>query len=135
MNSRTSFNRDELKRLKAYRNEKRNEANQKKVAETKKKTAKKLNGYLDPNQVFTRGIYLLYWNTKVVYVGMSSENVMQRVIDHYKCADKQFNAFKCYPFKGDTKALLREEKDLIIRFRPKYNKVHNTPKRLKQVRG
>jgi hypothetical protein len=63
-----------------------------------------------------RGVYFLFHNEEIVYVGQSSD-VHFRIRQH---KDKQFNRvfYKAIPPEVD---ILAVEKHFILKFRPKYN--------------
>jgi len=80
--------------------------------------------YVD--SMFIRGIYKLYFNKKVVYIGMSKTNVMKRITDHYRDKNKIFDSFSfrsCNDLSDKQIELM--EADLIKKYRPIYNVNHN----------
>ena len=74
-----------------------------------------------------RGIYFLMDNNKkVVYVGMSKHNCLNRISSHFDNLDKEFCSFKIIPYVDlSDKQLLLKEKQYIKTMKPKYNVVHN----------
>jgi hypothetical protein len=86
------------------------------------------------NTMFVRGLYKLYYNNQVVYVGMSKTNVFNRITDHFNDEDKIFDSFsfKSYLDLSD-RALEQIEADVIKKLRPKYNKTHNNDRNLKEI--
>ena len=114
------INKEELKEA---RREKIREKNR--LAKSKeKKPVFKSHGI---DEIFVRGVYYLYDNEAIVYVGISMTNVMERLVKHHKDKDKIFThfSFKEYTDVSD-KQLRGIERKLIKRHKPKYNKVHNT---------
>jgi hypothetical protein len=87
-----------------------------------KKMSFKLNpseNYIVFNEdVIGYGIYLLYDNENVVYIGKSN-NMKNRINQHKK--DKEFNSVKCIIFKDEGLVNLYEPY-LIQKYKPKYNK-------------
>jgi len=67
------------------------------------------------------GVYLLYNNEDIVYVGKSN-NMKNRISQHKK--DKEFNNVKCIVFKDEGLINLYEPY-LIQKYKPKYNKEFN----------
>lgn len=66
-----------------------------------------------------RGIYILYESDKIVYVGMSNNNMMNRLYSHGQT--KQFDkAVICNVKNKSIIALI--EVYLICKYKPKYNK-------------
>lgn len=76
------------------------------------------------------GIYFLYKNNKIVYIG-ESNCIISRVSQHFKDNTKNFDSFTFREHNGTAKARKQLEKKLIKQYKPKYNKTHNTPKRAK----
>lgn len=64
------------------------------------------------------GVYVLFWNDEVVYVGQST-NVENRIIYHINSLEKVFDAYAIIPTEPDM--LDATEVELIWRFSPKYN--------------
>lgn len=95
----------------------------------KRKKRSQTIGKKNINDFFVRGIYFLYKNGEIVYVGMSETNVMTRITRHFDDADKDFDHFsiQAHP-KMSRRQLLGKEKALIRRYNPKYNIVHNQDK-------
>lgn len=87
-----------------------------------KKMSFKLNpseNYIVFNEdVIDYGIYLLYNNENIVYIGKSN-NMKNRINQHKK--DKEFNSVKCIIFKDEGLVNLYEPY-LIQKYKPKYNK-------------
>jgi len=78
------------------------------------------------NNFFTKGIYKLYFNGKVVYVGMSTNNCMNRVNNHWNDNKKIFDSFDINPLPNlSNKQLAKKEKSLIKKYKPVFNIVHN----------
>ena len=61
-------------------------------------------------------VYLLYRDTKLVYVG-TSQNVYNRITQHKR--DKRFNRVRVLPCRRDRKTYW--ERVLIDRYEPMYN--------------
>jgi hypothetical protein len=64
------------------------------------------------------GLYVLYKNEKVVYIGKSFSCVVGRIRDHYK--DKDFDGLEIYPIESCSNILLLEMW-LIMKHKPEYN--------------
>ena len=64
------------------------------------------------------GVYLLYKNDTIIYVG-KSKNMKNRIREHKN--DKDFDSVKCIQFKDEGLINLYEPY-LIQKYRPKYNK-------------
>ena len=80
----------------------------------------------DCNQLFERGLYYLYKNNKIVYIGKSETNVMQRVLTHYLDKEKDFDSYLIVlKPQINNKTLGDMEKKAIKKHLPKYNKIHN----------
>jgi len=74
---------------------------------------------------FFPGIYYLYRGKEVVYVGMSEDNCMKRVCDHYQKMEKDFDSYKIFNYSTySRKQLLAKEKHLIKVLDPEYNKTN-----------
>jgi len=70
----------------------------------------------------TRGVYKLYKDKRVVYIGMSTNNCMKRICDH-SAEGKDFDSFRIMPHEDfSNEELLSKESSLILKYRPKYNK-------------
>lgn len=70
-----------------------------------------------------RGIYCLYNDDEVVYIG-SSENLYVRVLEHIAEKTKEFNKVKAFNGQNHTKEdNLITEMGLICKFQPKLNKI------------
>lgn len=98
--------------------------------EKQKDYSMKFNGSkFDCNQLFQKGLYYLYKNNKIVYIGMSSSNVMDRILKHYNEKLKDFDSYTIIlkPNASD-KELLLLEKNAIKKHLPNYNIVHKTQK-------
>ena len=67
-------------------------------------------------KVATKGVYFLFDNKQLVYIG-ESNNVYMRIGQHIKDGKKKFDSFEIYPC-NDRKKL---EGFLIRAFTPKYN--------------
>jgi excinuclease UvrABC nuclease subunit len=80
---------------------------------------------LKAEQYLSKGIYYLYFEHKIVYVGKSVTNAMERVCRHYRELDKQFDEFLILPFPNvSDRQLLSIEAKFIRKYSPKYNIVH-----------
>jgi excinuclease UvrABC nuclease subunit len=77
--------------------------------------------------VCVKGLYKLYDKTgKIVYIGISMNNVLQRICDHYREGFKEFESFSIKSFENFTKYELENlERKLIYRYKPIYNIDHN----------
>jgi hypothetical protein len=70
-----------------------------------------------------RGIYCLYNDNEIVYIG-SSENLYVRVLEHVAEKAKDFNRVKAFNGKDHSKENnLMAEMGLICEFQPKLNKI------------
>lgn len=98
----------------------------------KAEPSKLVNG--DVIKYCVRGIYLLYRGKEVVYVGMSTDNCMQRICDHYREATKQFETFSIEHHDVSDAQLRAKEKALIRKYSPCFNKTHNNRGEKKSVR-
>lgn len=69
------------------------------------------------------GIYFLFQNDKIVYVGLSEQSVLNRVGNHVRDNRKQFDNYAVLPAStGVTKRELYEiERTYIRQLNPKYN--------------
>ena len=83
------------------------------------------NGHVKTRHILVLGIYFLYHDQKIVYIGQSKTNVMQRICDHYAEGLKDFNSFSFLPYTSySDKKLSFKEETLIKKHSPKYNVVH-----------
>ena len=83
--------------------------------------------------MFIRGIYFLYRDNKIVYIGMSKDNVMDRVVQHYKDPKKEFTRFRIRDFSElSDDALFKKEKNLIKQWLPEYNVIHNFKEKVRR---
>lgn len=65
------------------------------------------------------GVYILFLNNEIVYIGKSS-NIKLRVIAHIKDKSKTFNSIKFHSFsESDTDII---EVAMIDKYKPRYNK-------------
>jgi len=106
----------------------------KEVSKEREETAmKKLDDSFFCDQLFIRGVYFLYRDNKIVYIGMSKDNVMDRVVRHSKEKKKVFSRFRIreYSELSDTQ-LLAKEKSLIKHWQPEYNVIHNFKEKVKR---
>ena len=90
------------------------------------KDIKPTTGKLNIKEFLVKGVYFLYWKKKIVYVGKSDSNVMNRISSHYINKDKMFDSFEirnCIMLSRDQ--ILEMEKYYIKKYKPKYNYVHN----------
>lgn len=93
-----------------------------------------ITGRLRCSNFFVRGIYFLYRDDKVVYVGQSKKSVMERITTHQIDKTKYFDSFHIEEYKDITdKALNMKEKKYIKKYKPEYNIVHNRNCFLKKV--
>jgi predicted GIY-YIG superfamily endonuclease len=67
-----------------------------------------------------QGVYLLYLDEEVVYVGMST-HIRLRIAQHRKENTKVFNKVLLYQIEDET-SRLRTESILILKYLPRYNK-------------
>jgi len=96
------------------------EAKKKKNPKRKRPVGKVVDRYC------CKGIYKLYDRTELVYVGMSEDNFMRRIANHYDDAKKRFTHFEIIPFWKDSLRQLRaRETKMIRKYKPKYNKQGN----------
>lgn len=70
------------------------------------------------NIISVSGIYFLYEDEKLVYIGQSI-HIHKRVLDHYSEGKKFFN--RVFFIRVEQNSLLKIESELIKEFRPKYN--------------
>lgn len=75
--------------------------------------------YRVSNELINKGIYILYDNYNIVYVGKSLSSIENRIKSHNK--DKLFNSVKYIEFKSDSDIDLYEVY-LINKYKPIYNK-------------
>lgn len=68
-----------------------------------------------------QGLYFLYLGDDLVYIGKSN-NIRGRLIQHIDAGDKDFDSWSY--FEMDVPSCIQAERELIQRFRPKYNLVH-----------
>lgn len=73
----------------------------------------------------TKGIYFLYKNNKIVYIGKSDNNIFRRICDHYEEKSKEFDSFTFKKYDVSNKALLKIESILIKKYSPICNKIYN----------
>ncbi len=111
-----------------------------KIRGTKEKTKPQKKMRTESSKQYTlsnmlvRGIYFLYKKGKIVYVGQSRDNVIKRIYSHHDRREKDFDKFSFIRYIGYTdKQLDQAEKKLIVRHKPKYNKIHKSPKKHKSV--
>lgn len=71
--------------------------------------------------VLVRGIYFLYKDNEVVYIGKSDDNVMRRVCEHFQGASKDFDSFAIIPYPVSPAQLNNIETRLIMKYQPRYN--------------
>lgn len=64
------------------------------------------------------GLYLLFYNKKLVYIGVSEKNVFQRIRTHFADLEKEFTHFKVY----FGKTYILNEYELIADLNPRLNK-------------
>ena len=90
------------------------------------------NTIFNVSDTLNKGIYYLYNDNKIVYVGKSDVNVMKRISMHFTDKTKNFNRYKI-EIKPEltNKQLESLEKKLIKRLTPIYNKIHNHKHQLK----
>lgn len=77
-----------------------------------------LNNSFPINKIFRSGIYFLLKDKKIVYVGQTTRGYC-RIFQHIN--NKDFDSFSY--FDCDKKELSKIESSLILKYRPKYNKV------------
>lgn len=83
------------------------------------------NGHVKTRHILVRGIYFLYHDQEIVYIGQSKTNVMQRICGHHAEGTKVFNSFSFLPYTSySDKKLSFKEEILIKKYNPKYNIVH-----------
>lgn len=81
-----------------------------------------------PNELFMcKGVYYLYKEKKVVYVGRSFTNCMQRIVMHQLSGNKDFDFFQIFGMPNSTEEeICEKEKRTIQRKLPKYNVAHGS---------
>ena len=83
--------------------------------------------------MFFKGIYRLYLNDEIVYIGKSDVNVMKRICDHYFEKTKLFDSFTFTSCNDLNNSELSElESKLIKKYNPKYN-ILNLEKWMKEI--
>lgn len=83
------------------------------------------NKKLLTSQFMFKGLYFLYNDEKIVYVGQSKTNVMQRLCDHFKDNSKIFDSFKIFDNSNLSDMQLdKKEKYYINKLNPMYNIIH-----------
>ena len=65
------------------------------------------------------GVYLLWYNEKVVYVGQTKQDVRKRLLKH---ENKKWNRYSFVPVINENERLMTELL-LIEHFNPMYNKI------------
>ncbi len=80
-----------------------------------------MSGFVEVPACPGRGIYLLLYRGKVVYVGKSACNLFARLGRHSR--DKRFDAIQWAPIE-DEYDLDAVEREMIKELRPVYNSVH-----------
>jgi len=100
----------------------------------KQNTLDMLKNNILVREMLVRGIYFLYKNNKVVYIGKSDENVMSRICDHFKEGVKDFDSFSIKKRNVSKAKLDKIESSLIKRLKPKYNIVHNSRNQSRKVK-
>lgn len=97
-----------------------------------------LDDFMDVTAMFHAGVYALTWRNKVVYVGKSN-NILRRLHEHRmngarnrglypwepKSNKMQFDGMQYIPLRLDE--LDRVERQMINRYRPRYNVHHKPP--------
>ena len=82
---------------------------------------------------FVRGIYFLYLEDKIVYIGKSNSNVMSRIARHDSDAHKIFDSFSFVEYDNfSDKQLSALEAKLIKRHMPALNVTHHPQKQKKR---
>lgn len=114
----------EAKKLKELQ---KGKSNKEILAEIDLKNNLKLNkNTIQLNEFFgISGIYFLFKENKLVYIGESS-CVFTRISQHFKNTKKEFDSFKYEIFQGTIKQRKLKERKLIIRYNPILNFIHNT---------
>lgn len=76
-----------------------------------------------------KGVYRLYKDGEVVYIGASTTSCIGRIVQHENEAKKDFDSFSISPMPDKTeRQIFSIEKRAIKKNRPKYNVVHNKGK-------
>ena len=81
---------------------------------------------------FQPGIYFLFKEREIVYVGKSL-NTIARIYDHQRAKSKDFDAFAILPFPAEYIDEL--EIEYICKFTPKYNTALTVNDKVKSQRG
>lgn len=93
----------------------------------KKKEGYFKRDYYPVDDFLVRGIYFLYKGKNIVYIGMSKENVMERICAHANPTGKYYKDFDSFSFEKhedkSDKQLRSIESSLIFKYKPKENKV------------
>jgi len=88
------------------------------------------SGIIKNIEALDRGIYFLHFNNHIVYIGMSEDDVMQRISAHKSERKKIFDSFSYTILPNATKRdLLKKEKSLIKKHKPHYNETHHPDKK------
>lgn len=91
-------------------------------------TKGKFQSKILPNEMFMcKGIYYLYKEKTVVYVGRSFTNCMQRIVMHQLSGNKDFDSFQIFGMSKSTNEEIaeREKKNIQLKL-PKYNVAHGS---------
>ena len=88
---------------------------------------KKLNGCIFSDMYMSKGIYFLYKDSEIVYIGKSTSNISGRLTAHLQ--DKEFDKVIVYEIESDADIALAEIY-LILKHNPKYNQESKCEDRL-----
>lgn len=82
---------------------------------------------LPSEMVMCKGIYYLYKEKEVVYVGRSFTNCMQRIVMHQLSGKKDFDSFQVFGMPNNTDEEISEREKRAIQVKlPKYNVAHGS---------
>ena len=109
--------------IEEQREKRRERRREERVEFIKENSTKGMKTKHKTNMFCTKGIYYLYLNNKIVYIGMSDSNCLKRISDHYTDG-KVFDNFEIHPKRNVSKTqLLSMEAAKIRKHKPIYNKV------------
>lgn len=94
----------------------------------KSDTKGKFQSKILPSELFMcKGIYYLYKEKTVVYIGRSFTNCMQRIVMHQLSGNKDFDSFQIFGMaKSSNEEIAEREKKNIQLKLPKYNVAHGS---------
>lgn len=81
-----------------------------------------------------KGIYFLYNNNEIVYVGKSNKNIISRVCDHLRAGVKEFDSYDVFRYDVSNVDLSKIEEGFIRKHKPFYNKTCNIIKKRNKIK-